>query len=214
MGQRDWASLGLVVLLGCGTGCDTIEGSGRAAEERRELAAFDAVEVEAGLEADITPGAQEVIVQGDDNIVPYVRTTVEGAVLHVVPEHDFDPVVPLRITVSVPDLRRASLRAGGRVTLSDIEAAELELSVEAGGDLRAGGRVERLRADLSAGGTLDAAGLPADRVTIHGDAGGLLIVHAREEVTGSVVSGAEARVLGAPPVRDVRTDSGGEVHYE
>src|SRR5688572_26470236 len=106
----------LILLFGAlfllGTGCDTINGSGVSAEERRDVAPFRHVHVKAGLHADVRPGPQSVVVFGDDNIVPHVVTRVSGSVLTIEPERDFDPVVPLSIAVSAPELSGASLEAG------------------------------------------------------------------------------------------------------
>ena len=194
-------------------GCETIEGSGRAASEQREVPSFSHVLVRAGLRADVRPGPQSVVVTGDDNIVPHVMTNVRGSVLTIEPELDFDPVVPLSISVSAPELNGASLEAGGRLDVSELDAEAFSLELNAGGKIVASGRVRHLDVSLSAGGTLDATAIASPTVTLWSSAGGSVLVTALEEVSGAIESGSEAWIYGSPARRNVSTKSGGEVSY-
>jgi hypothetical protein len=195
-------------------GCETVHGSGRSAKESRLVPEFTAIEVSAGLRAHLATGPQEVALSGDDNILPYVSTTVAGRVLNIEPTVDFDPVVPLEIRVSCPTPTGAKLRAGGDLRVDDVSVPELAVEIEAGGDLAASGTVDRLIATLSAGGSLDTTAMLAKSVVAHGRAGGDLRVTASDEITGSMESGAEIVVFGHPSKRNVTTDeSGGSVTY-
>jgi hypothetical protein len=200
------------LLLGA-TACETIYGSGRAAEEERSVAPFRAVLVRAGLRAQISPGPQRVVVTGDDNIVPHVMTQVHGSVLTIEPEVDFDPVVPLLTIVSAPEIDGASLQAGGELTVRELDADAFSLYLDAGGTIVASGTARQLDVTLTAGGTLDARAVESPSVTVYGAAGGTMLVTAREAVSGSIESGSQARIYGAPPSRNVVTRSGGDVLY-
>ena len=209
------ASYAVATIGSCLTflGCDTVRGSGRAANESRVVPEFNAVEVSAGLNANVGLGPQEVALSGDDNILPSISTSVQGHVLHIEPLHDVDPVVPLVIAVKCPSLTGAKLRAGGGLRVDDVNLTELSLEVEAGGDLSASGTVDHLTATLSAGGSLDTTALLAKSIVAHGRAGGDLRVTASEEITGSMESGAEIQVFGHPAKQEVTEDSGGSVTY-
>jgi hypothetical protein len=196
------------------TGCDTIYGSGRALDETRTVASFDSISVAAGIEADVSPGPSSVVVHGDDNIVTDVVTEVRDSVLYVYPIHDYHAVVPLIVEIHAPRLATLSLSSGSRSTLSEVDEQELALEVDSGATMVASGRAIELRAHVASGGMLDATNVEAERVVIDGHSGGELDLTATREVTGLVESGAHARVLGRPAVRDVHTQSGGDVTYE
>ncbi len=191
-----------------------VDGSGVAATESRVLPAFDRVEVSAGLEVAVTFGPQAVVLTGDDNVLPLISTQVVGGRLRVEPIEDFDAFVPLVITVTAPSLLSASLSAGGRLDVIDVDADELVLEGDAGGTIVATGRVDRLTTRLTAGGTIDARDVTARLVSVVGGGGGLQRLYATEQATGRIESGSEARIGGNPAVRDIATASGGTVVYE
>jgi hypothetical protein len=204
--------LGLVALAA--VACDTIEGSGFLTRQERSLEPFESVEVRAGLEVDVGVGPQRVVVEGDDNIVPHVVTTVRHGVLLIAPRHDFDPVVPLHVAVTVPRLDTATSVSGSHVSVTVVEAATLSLRVLSGSELVADGQVEALEAKLDGGGFLDAESLAAGHVSLWASAGGEAWVTAEDSVEGLVKSGSVGRVFGAPPQRSVSTASGGVVVFE
>lgn len=205
------AAMTLAVLA---VGCDRVSGSGVAADDDREVPAFERVRVAAGLRADVAPGAASVVVHGDDNIVAGIETIVVDGELRIRPLHDVDPVVPLWIEVRTPVLEAVALRAGGEVIVHDVAQPSLALEVRSGGLLRASGEVEHVDLFLASGGTLDASAVEARSAVLHARAGGQIIATATESVDGLVESGSRARVHGAPAARTVVTESGGQVGYE
>lgn len=200
------------------TGCDTITGSGEAARDERQLEPFDSVVIDAGLVAEVTVGPQQVVVSGDDNIVPWVQTVVRNRVLEIDPVHDFHTRVPLRITVQAPAWRVITSDAGSSVAVDvgrDLDPeAPLKLRSLAGSELVAEGEVGALSAELQAGGTLDCQELVAEQVSIHASGGGVVSVTAEDAVEGSISGGSVGHVFGAPAERDVRTSGGGVVRFE
>lgn len=202
---------GLVVFI---AGCIfRIQGSGAPIEETRDVGAFDHVEVRAGLEADVAPGAQRVWIRGDDNVVPHVTTRVNGGTLVIEPDADFDPATPVRIEVRAPNLAGVQLRAGGRLVVHDLATPRFELAGAAGGDVVASGEVGALALSLSAGGTIDATKVHATSATIDASAGGTIDTRVSGAARGTVTSGSDVRVHGRPTTRAVATTSGGTVVY-
>jgi hypothetical protein len=190
-----------------------IAGSGHAIDDTRSVAAFDAVEVRAGLVADVAPGSASIVVHGDDNLVQHVLTTVRGRTLVVEPDASFDPQVPLVVTVRTPLLSNVTLRSGGRVTVHDVAQTDLALRCESGGELVATGVVDHLDAVQSAGGDIDAAGLLAASVTVDARAGGETRLHVRDAAFGSVASGSEVTIHGRPRTRAITETSEGVVRW-
>ena len=194
-------------------GCDTLQGSGVPREETRALPEFSGVSVSAGLEVRVSPGERDVHLRGDDNILDAVATEVVDGILVVRPLQDFDPVVPLEIRVRAPHIDRLRLGAGGLLEATGLDAATLDVRLEAGGTLRAAGSVERLTARLAAGGTLDASGVTSLDATVEGAGGGELRVTATRSVAGEIGSGTRAVVFGRPARREVSTSAGGSVDF-
>lgn len=203
-------SLSAIFAVGC---LFRISGSGQPRDETRDLPAFDHVEVRAGLEADVAPGPQRVEVRGDDNIVPHVVTTVQNGTLVIEPDADFAASTPLTIEVRAPGLKGVRLRAGGRLSVHDLNAARFELAGASGGDVVASGNVDALTVSLEAGGSIDATAVHAKTATIDARAGGTIDATASDSARGTVISGSEARIHGRPATRAIATKSGGSVVY-
>lgn len=203
-------SLSAMLAIGC---LFRISGSGRPLDETRDVPAFDRVEVRAGLEADVAPGPQRVRVRGDDNIVSHVVTTVENGTLVIEPDADFAATTPLTIEVRAPSLAGVRLRAGGRLSVHDLNTERFELAGASGGDVVASGDVDALVVSLEAGGSIDATAVRAKTATIDARAGGTIDATANDSARGSVISGSEARIHGHPSTRAITTRSGGSVVY-
>ncbi len=212
--MRPFSILLPTLLLSLSLACTLgIAGSGRAVDDSRVVSDFDAVEVSAGLVADVAPGPTSVVVHGDDNLVPHVVTRVRGRTLVVEPDASFDPAVPLVVTIRSPAVSSVTLRAGGAVSVHDIARSELALHCDAGGTLIASGTVDHLVATQSAGGDVDATGLVATSVSVDARAGGSMHLHVRDAASGAVLSGSEVSIHGRPRTRAITEASGGTVRW-
>jgi hypothetical protein len=66
------------------TSCSQISGSGNIIKQKRETGAFTGVEAGGAFEVEIKTGATtEVIVEGDDNIIPFIKTNVVEGILEI-----------------------------------------------------------------------------------------------------------------------------------
>jgi hypothetical protein len=144
--------------------CDTfVAGNGVFREETRTVDPFDGIDVGYGIEATVTGGAatRSVVISGDENVIQYIATRVEGGVLTTRLEGtgDFTSVHPLRLVVSTPEL--VSVRAFGdaRVDVTGASAPAFRAAVtERSVVTLAGAGGASLEATLSGGARLDAHG--------------------------------------------------------
>ena len=94
--MKRFTSFGVIVLsvLFASTGCRMIgkgiKGSGTIKTEKRELGAFTSVETTGAYEIQITcQQRQSLEIEGDDNILPIIRTEVRDGVLHISNEQNY-----------------------------------------------------------------------------------------------------------------------------
>lgn len=139
---RGVGALVAALLAIAASGCHpSIQGNGVLREEDRTstLSPFVGVQVEDGIETDVAVGEPlRVVVSGDENVVPYVETKVETDATEGIPVlvarvsylSGYTARNPLRLTVSVPDLRLA--RAVGKTRIAASEVAAEALRVEGG----------------------------------------------------------------------------------
>jgi hypothetical protein len=173
-----------------------VRGSGVIVSESRTVSEFSAVSVDYPAAVSIRQGdAQSVTVEGDDNLLPQLRTRVVGGTLHIeVTGIDWNqrvnPSREVRINLTVKDLRQIDLSSAGSVTVERLQTDALSLSVSGAGNLTLSDlAVKTLRLDLSGAGSVTAAGT-ADDLTLdisgvgsfHGEA--LAVQTAAADISG------------------------------
>ena len=155
-------------------GSTTRVGSGHAIAVARTTGTFRGVDLRGTGAVFVRVGPKtSVVVRGDDNIVPLLRTEVVGGTLVITDHGSYRTNTPLTISVTTPTLTNAALDGTGRL---DLQGAAPSL------DLR-----------LAGTGILDARDVPAESVralmagtgTIHVTA--RRILDANVSGTGSIV---------------------------
>lgn len=160
-------SFGALGLTGCGidillTG---LQGSGVVQSESRALESFDSIVFSGVGEVQIVAGASPgVEITTDDNLMDNVETQVEDGQLNIRTIRNFRSKVGLKVTVSVPEVRRVSLSGSGSVNLSGVDSQQLTLSISGVGSLTASGKVQSLDVELSGTGSAELMNLEAETV--------------------------------------------------
>jgi hypothetical protein len=201
------------------TGCTVAAtvGSGRMATEARDVSGFDAVEFAFIGDLNISQGeAEGLMISGDDNILPLIKTEVNNGVLRIyAPGVNLaQSVNPLRYELKVKDLRQATLSGVGNITAATLAAPRLKATVSGAGALR----IDDLAADLfemTLSGLGDATvGGAVDRldVTLSG-AGNFVGDALRSGVAEVVISGMGSASVWATETLDATISGAGSVTY-
>jgi len=182
-------------------GCSVVEGNGVRRADVRAIPAADELEiraVDARVVVDADFRGSVVEVHGDGNLVPLVRTRMEGHRLVVDTEEDVSPRVPLEIILRTGSLRAIDATGGAKIDVS-IDAGSM-LAIEASGGARivGHGNVDRLEADLAGGATLDTRDLVARDVDLDVAGGANASVCATGVLDVDVAGGANASYVCSP----------------
>jgi len=176
-----------------------VQGSGKPAHDVRHVGSFDSIDVGGALDADITVGsAQDVTVDGDDNVVPLVRTELEGHVLRLRTKGSYHPQLPLIVHVTVPSLSGIAVSGAGHVRAQGIQGGDLALSVGGAGDVTAAGSAHQVTVDLSGAGSIDASALHAERATVKVGGAGSVDVYATQSLSATIAGAGHVRYDGHP----------------
>jgi len=156
-------------LLLAGCLCNRLEGSGKSARETRSLAGFDALEVSGAFRVHVvvaTGPAPRVELEGDDNLLPHVHTTVTGTRLVIdVDTWNYSTRLPLALTVRTTSLRLLQVNGSNTVTAEGIVGDDLVVEANGSATVNLKGQVARLSLDLNGSAEIDALGLTT-RVSI------------------------------------------------
>lgn len=195
-----------LALLALGAACTPeIQGSGVFHEETRSVPPFVGVKVDDPLLASISIGPeQRVRVSGDANVVLQLETEVHTdavrqlRVLELRVTDDFTPVHPLRVDVTVPELRLLDAEDAATVSADGVSAEELEVEASDGSVVRlAGPGGAHLEASLSGGSHLDASAYPVATATVALTGGARAELLASGVVEGTAAPGCVVENLGA-----------------
>ncbi|MDX2008615.1 MAG: DUF2807 domain-containing protein [Myxococcaceae bacterium] len=202
--------------------------------ERREVAAFHAVDLSSGLEVSIGPGAPSLVLEGDAEALWSVTTTVTGGTLSVQRKGQGFPwkrTKPVTVRLTTPALSELSASGGCDITLAPfpnrtltlklsggvtLEAKGLELdqlTVEASGGVEAtlAGQCREASVDLSGGVVLDARALTVTSAAVQASGGCQVALTVLETVGGDANGGVDLVVHGHPRSVKVKTSGAATV---
>jgi hypothetical protein len=193
-------------LTGCG-----LRGSGVEATETRELASFDAIEIDGAfiLIAHVDPAVpQRVELRGDDNIVPKVVATVSDGALELTIEHWLvRPQLDTTVEVWVPSLSKISVSGAADMRVDGLHGERFELAVSGTSIAKLSGTIDHFEVVSSGANTLDARELHAKVVKIGVSGAGDSEVWASEQLDANVSGAGNVRYSGQPT--DVQQDVSG-----
>jgi hypothetical protein len=229
-------ALAAPALLVAGASLAGVRGSGNLRTEARDVPAFDAVWVSAGIHAAVSVGPRKPIqIEADDNILELIETTVRDGVLqigfkrnaNISSSHD------VHVSIQAPDLHGVGASAGseirgqlargdeveldasggGQVHVRGVEAGELRISGSGGAVIEVQGRADRASIEMSGGTQVKGADLAVKDVRVDGSGGSEAEVRASGQIRGHLSGGSELHVKGNASSR-VATSGGSSVDFE
>jgi hypothetical protein len=197
--------------------CDPhVSGDGVLGEETRNVAPFDEVEASLAFDATVTANAdaQQVTVSGDENLLQYVLTPVEGTALKVRLNgiHGIDSVHPLRLIARARSLHAVRVSEAATMDVKGAGDAAPGFTFEVTGT--GAGRVQlqgpggaRLVVTLSGASALDAWSYPVAGANVAISGGSTLRVNAAE-VAGTASEGSHVELTGGGSCSDLVLSGG------
>lgn len=157
----------LAPLIGCFPIFYSVPGNGIEATVTRTVEAFTQVAHFGAATINITVGdTQSVTITGDENILPYISTTVTDGKLTIRPTQPILPQDPTTIDITVTDLSLLELGGAGDITVTELDNDALTINVAGAGSFVLSGQTAALTATLDGAGSIDASELVADTATI------------------------------------------------
>lgn len=192
-------------------GCTTGEGS--VMSETRDAGPFTRIEVSGGISGVTVQIGQSasVEVRAQENILPLIRTEVEGDTLVITGTgQGFTSSQGIEVVVVTPTLTEISMNGGSQGQIEGIDAASLNIELDGGSQLTVTGVASTVGLEASGGSTADLEDLSASAVTLDVSGGSSATVQASDEVSGSASGESQVTVLGDAQV-NVEVSSGAEV---
>lgn len=202
-------SLALLLLLAL-NGCkfDRTTGSGTMKLEKRDVPAFKALDISGAYDVEIVVQKEQSLeLEGDDNLLPLIKTEVNNGVLSINNEKSFSTKNKLRVRISVPNLEGISTSGASDIVASDVKSQDFKIDMSGASNLQISGETYKLDVDLSGAGEVDAKDLHARIVSVHSSGAANADVYASEELRADVSGAGNVNYYGDP--KTVKEDTSG-----
>lgn len=199
----------LVPLLGgCHGHFGNVTGSGTMKLEKRDVPAFSAVNISGAFDVEIVVQKEQSLeIEGDDNLLPLIKTEVKNGVLSINNEKSFSTKKALRVRISVPDLDAISTSGASEFTVTNVKSDEFNIEASGAGSIEISGETKTLEVGMSGAVNLDAKDLKAQKVNITSSGAASADVYASEELRASVSGAGNVDYYGDP--KTVSEDASG-----
>lgn len=192
--------------------CDSISGNGNIHEEKRSMGSIHGVKTSGSIDIEIKSGDEySLIVEDDDNLLPYVLTGVDNGILEIRYKNGYSIMNDhAKVTVTVPSLDRiatsgsgditseGSIKSNGPMVLStsgsgnisvQLDAPAVQVTGSGSGDISLSGRTRDFDCNVSGSGNIKCAGLKSEnadiRISGSADAYVFASLNLKVNVTGS-----------------------------
>ncbi|MBN1400368.1 MAG: DUF2807 domain-containing protein [Anaerolineae bacterium] len=209
-----------MLLSGCCALLSVVRGSGRIITETRQVSGFERIALSGSGEVILTQGALTgVRVTADENLLPYIRTEVQGDTLVLGLDSrrrltSIRPTRKIRYHVTYDTLRGLTASGSGSIGAETLAARQLELTVSGSGGIRIDTlRAEELEVGISGSGNVDLAGrTTAQRVQVSGS-GNYRARELESETADVRVSGSGRTTISVSEQLSARISGSGSVEY-
>jgi len=159
MKTRQFITLGLLVLIIMGSaGCRKpfgIDGNNQVVTETRQLVSFNRVVNEGPFNVFVRQDSVfEVTVEAESNLVPYIRTLVNGNTLIIDTREDLRNYQPMNVYVRTPFIDGVYLKGSGFIRLDSLDTDNLEVDISGSGRITGEVISNYLRTNISGSGSI------------------------------------------------------------
>jgi hypothetical protein len=183
-------------------------GSGVMKSEQRSVPAFNSVDISGAYDVQIVAQKeQSVEIEGDDNLLPLIKTEVKGNVLTISNDQSLSTRGKLRLRISTPKLDGITTSGASDITASNVKSDAFKIDISGAGSFKVSGEAKTLEVKLSGAGELDAKDLHAEKVNLTSSGAANADVYASEELHVNASGAGNVNYYGDPKV--VTKDSSG-----
>jgi hypothetical protein len=211
-----------------------IKGNGKVVTEKRTTAGYDEINVSGFFDVVLVSGTEGAIsIQGEENILPYIKVEVEGNVLKIYTEKNVNIDTKKDIVLTVPfeqisfvslsgsgDVMskntivsptfKAKLSGSGDLTL-DVKTADFESNLSGSGDVILTGSSDNFVSKTSGSGDVDAINLITKNANLTISGSGDMKVNCNQSLFARVSGSGNIEYKGDPQTKDTKVSGSGEI---
>ena len=183
-------------------------GSGNVTTEKRNATGFRSIDVGGVYQVEVVAQKEfSVEVIADDNLLPLIKTEVDGSTLRIETERRISPSSTVRIRVFAPDIDNLRVSGVAHVTVADIKNDAFAVDSSGASKIAVAGETSKLTIDVSGASKIDAENLKAGNASIESSGASKINVNVSGELKTDL-SGASKVVYSGTPANVVTRKSG------
>jgi hypothetical protein len=141
-----------------------IKGSGKREVQKRDVQPFTSITTEGAFNIEVvSQKTQSLEIEGDDNILPLIRTEVSNNVLRIRNDQGFSISEPVMIRISVPDLTTLNVSGAGTIAVAGLKNDKFTIECDGAPTIKVSGQTKTVEIDTSGAAHIDTHGLHASR---------------------------------------------------
>jgi hypothetical protein len=182
--KKTLAFISLMLMLGgCHWKGNSVTGSGTMKLEKRTVPAFVAVDISGAFDVEIVAQKEQSLeIEGDDNLLPLIRTEVKNGVLDISTDEGFSTKHKLRVRISVPNLDAINLSGASDIVASNIKSEDFKIDSSGASTIQISGETKTLDVEMSGASELDAREFIAQKVSVNSSGASNAEVYASEDL--------------------------------
>lgn len=189
------------------TGChfnihDGVAGSGKRAMQKRDVPSFNAISTQGAFDIDVVcQKPVDLVIEGDDNILPLVTTEVNNNILYIKSTQNYSVHEPITLKISVPDIGGLTVSGAGKIDISGIKNDKLEIDANGAPSIRVAGDTKVVDIDTSGAAKIDTHKLHAARAVVDSKGVSKVDLAASEQLDVTVSGPSHITYEGNPVVK-------------
>lgn len=211
-----------------------VTGEGEMRTESRTVSEFYGVSSSVPGRVEVSQSSQYAVeVRTYNNLLPLLKTDVEGGILKIYFDENVNEIGDLVIKVSMPSVEvlkvagsgdiqamtpfkgeslTLAVSGSGNMDISQMEYAKLKCSIAGSGEVEAGGNVQSAQTDVAGSGNLNGKALSAKSLDANIAGSGSVYMNVIEVIDGSV-AGSGSVYYGGQPVVKLSVSGSGSIEH-
>ena len=178
-----------------------IRGSGTRKIEKKNVAAFKAVEIGGAFDAVINcQKPQSFEVEGDDNLLPLIETDVADGVLRIGMKQNYHSNKLIALRIAAQDLNSVTISGAGTVQVSGVKNDNFAIHSSGAAKVTADGDAKSVEISNSGAGLIDAHELRSAKVNVNISGAGQAEVYASDQLDVTISGVGRVVYSGQPKV--------------
>ena len=188
------------------------QGSGNVVKVRRDVADFTQVDVSNAIQVEITAQKDfSVEVEGDDNLLQFVKIEVSGDVLRIKTEKKYNSKNPIIVRISAPNIEDLDVSGASKVNLTNLNNESLQIHSSGASKIKVEGTTENLEIETSGASKIDTENLKSENASVDASGASSVSVSVSNDLKVDASGASNISYIGTPVNLERKTSGASSV---